>query len=238
MTTHIAMLLYPGVTQLDLTAPFELFHRIPDTKVHVVWKDTNPVFADSGLGLLPTVAFRDAPPADVLFVPGGYGQIDLIGDEEVIEFLREKGAQAKYVTSVCTGSLLLGVAGLLRGYQAATHWAYMDLLPIVGATPVHARVVVDRNRITGGGVTAGIDFGLTIVAQLAGAEYARRVQLMIEYDPAPPFQSGHPRVADAATVESVRHALAAVHQRRQAELHRVMRTQSERGEATGEEAMA
>jgi cyclohexyl-isocyanide hydratase len=222
MTTHIAMLLYPGLTQLDLTAPFEIFHRMPDTKVHLVWKDTKPVFADSGLGLLPTATLDDAPPADVLFVPGGYGQIDLIGDEEVVDFLRRQGAQARLVTSVCTGSLLLGAAGLLRGYQAATHWAYMDLLPIVGATPVHSRVVVDRNRITGGGVTAGIDFALTIVGQMAGPEYARRIQLMIEYDPAPPFQSGHPRVADPATVHSVKHVLAAIHQRRLAELDRVM----------------
>ncbi|HEY3592857.1 MAG TPA: DJ-1/PfpI family protein [Polyangiaceae bacterium] len=220
MTTHIAMLLYPGVTQLDLTAPFELFQRMPDTKVHVVWKDTKPVFADSGLGILPTASFDDVPLADVLFVPGGYGQIDLIGDAEVLGFLRRQGERAKYVTSVCTGALLLGAAGLMRGYRAATHWAYMDLLPLVGATPVHERVVVDRNRITAGGVTAGLDFGLRIVAEIAGVEHAERVQLMIEYDPAPPFQSGHPRVASGAVVESVKRALAAVHERRREALQR------------------
>jgi cyclohexyl-isocyanide hydratase len=223
MTTHIAMLLYPGVTQLDLTAPFELFHRLPDTKVHVAWKNTQPVYADSGLGIVPTTSFADVPPADVLCVPGGYGQIDLLGDAEVLGFLRRQGEQAKYVTSVCTGALLLGAVGLLQGYRAATHWAYMDLLPIVGATPVHERVVVDRNRITAGGVTAGIDFGLRVAAELAGADVAKRAQLMIEYDPAPPFQSGHPRSADPALVDSVRRTLAKVHERREERLRELTR---------------
>src|SRR5262249_55899650 len=153
---------------------------------------------------VPTVSFVDMPQADVLCVPGGYGQIDLLGDAEVLGFLRRQGEQAKYVTSVCTGALLLGAAGLLQGYRAATHWAYMDLLPIVGAIPVNERVVVDRNRITAGGVTAGIDFGLRVVAELSGVEVAQRTQLMIEYDLAPPFQSGHPRSAHPALVESVK----------------------------------
>lgn len=208
MTTHFGMLLYPGLTQLDLTGPFELFHRVPDAKVHLLWKEVTPVFADSGLGLLPTTALRESPAIDVLFVPGGRGQGALMKDPEVLRFLREQGERARYVTSVCTGALLLGAAGLLRGYRAATHWAYMDLLPSVGATPVHERVVVDRNRITAGGVTAGIDFGLRLVAELVGENAARRAQLMIEYDPAPPFESGHPRVADPALVESVRKAFA------------------------------
>lgn len=223
MTTHIAMLLYPGVTQLDLTAPFELFHRLPDTKAHVVWKDTKPVFADSGLGILPTASFDDVPAADLLFVPGGYGQIDLLDDAEVLAFLRRQGEQAKYVTSVCTGALLLGAAGLLQGYRAATHWAYMDLLPIVGATPVHDRVVIDRNRITAGGVTAALDFGLRVAAEIAGTQVAERVQLMIEYDPAPPFRSGHPRSADPKLVDSVKRTLATVHERRKAALETLSR---------------
>lgn len=219
MTTHIGMLLYPGLTQLDLTAPFELFHRIPDTKVHLAWRDTSPVFADSGLGLLPTTAFADVPQVDVLFVPGGGGQVNLMTDAEVLGFLRQQAARARYVTSVCTGALLLGAAGLLRGYRAATHWAYMDLLPSVGAIPVDERVVVDRNRITAGGVTAGIDFGLRVVAELAGVETAKRAQLMIEYDPAPPFRCGHPRVADPATVDAVKRAFAEVVAKRARQLN-------------------
>ncbi len=208
MTLHIGMLLYPGLTQLDLTGPFELFGRIPGANVHLAWKDTKPVFADSGLGLLPTTTLADLPPVDVLMVPGGAGQLDLMTDAEVLGFLRTQGARAKYVTSVCTGALLLGAAGLLQGYRATTHWAYADLLRTVGATFVDERVVVDRNRITAGGVTAGIDFGLRIVAELRGDAAAKRAQLLIEYDPAPPFRSGHPRVAAPALVQDVKRALA------------------------------
>jgi cyclohexyl-isocyanide hydratase len=208
MTLQIAMLLFPGLTQLDLTGPFEVFSRIPDARVHLAWKDTQPVVADSGLTILPTAAFSDVPPADVLFVPGGAGQLELLQDELVMGFLRKQGERARYVTSVCTGALLLGAAGLLRGYRAATHWAYMDLLPSVGATPVHQRVVVDRNRITAGGVTAGIDFGLRVVAELAGTDRAQRMQLMLEYDPEPPFRAGHPRVAPAELVAAVKHDLS------------------------------
>jgi len=134
--------------------------------------------------------------------------VAFLADDVVLGFLREQGSRARYVTSVCTGALLLGAAGLLRGYRAATHWAYMDLLPKVGAIPVGDRVVVDRNRITAGGVTAGIDFGLRVMAELAGEVTAKRAELMMEYDPAPPFRSGHPRIADAALVEAAKRALA------------------------------
>jgi cyclohexyl-isocyanide hydratase len=202
------MLLYPRLTQLDLTGPFELLHRVPGAKVHLVWKSTAPVRAYSGLELVPTTAFAACPPLDLVFVPGGTGVDELLADAEVIDFLRTKGEGARYVTSVCTGALVLGVAGLLVGYRAATHWAYMDPLPLVGAIPTHERVVVDRNRITAGGVTAGIDFGLRIVAELAGEEFAKSTQLAIEYDPGPPFRSGHPRTADPAIVEGVKSAFA------------------------------
>ena len=208
MTTHIGMLLYPGLTQLDLTGPFEVLHRLPDARVHLVSASLDPVFADSGLGLLPTTTLSDCPPLDVLFVPGGRGQVALMGDPAVLGFLRQQGAAARYVTAVCTGSLLLGAAGLLDGYEAVTHWAFMDLLPAFGARPVERRVVVDRNRITGGGVTAGIDFGLRLCSELAGDEVARAIQLGLEYDPQPPFQSGHPRVADPVLVAAVRARLA------------------------------
>jgi len=210
MTLHIGMLLYPGLTQLDLTGPFELMHRIPDARVHLLWKDLQPVRADSGLGLLPTTVLADCPPLDIVFVPGGNGQRALMGDPDVLGFLREQGRTARYVTSVCTGSLVLGAAGLLDGYAATSHWAFVDLLPMFGARPAPGRVVVDRNRITAGGVTAGIDFGLRLVAELAGEAHAKALQLGLEYDPDPPFRSGHPSVADPALVAELRARFAAL----------------------------
>jgi cyclohexyl-isocyanide hydratase len=208
MTLQIGMLLYPRLTQLDLTGPFEVLHRVPDVKVHLVWKDTQPVHSDSGLGMLPTTSFADCPPLDVVFVPGGHGQVALMSDPVVLDFLRRHGRTARYVTSVCTGALVLGAAGLLDGYNAATHWAFVELLPAFGARHVAGRVVVDRNRITGGGVTAGIDFALRLAAELAGEDIAKAIQLGLEYDPAPPFASGHPDVADPALVAQVRARLA------------------------------
>jgi cyclohexyl-isocyanide hydratase len=208
MTTHIGMLLFPRITQLDLTGPLELFHRVPDAKVNLLWKDLDPVRTTSGMRILPTATLADSPPVDVLVVPGGYGTADLLDDQVVLDWLRTQARAARYVTSVCTGALLLGAAGLLQGYDAATHWAYMDLLPCFGARPVRRRVVVDRNRITAGGVTAGIDFGLRIVAALAGEETAQAIQLGLEYDPEPPFTTGHPDRAPAATVQRVTDLLA------------------------------
>jgi cyclohexyl-isocyanide hydratase len=216
MTFHIGMLLYPGLTQLDLTGPFELLHRIPDAQVHLVWKDLQPVRADSGLTILPTTTIADCPPLDLVFVPGGSGQLPLMADAVVLGFLREQGRAARYVTSVCTGSLLLGAAGLLEGYAATTHWAFVELLPMFGARPAAGRVVVDRNRITAGGVTAGIDFGLRVIAEVAGEDRAQAIQLGLEYDPAPPFRCGHPSVATAALVAQVRAQLAPLIQARAA----------------------
>jgi cyclohexyl-isocyanide hydratase len=204
MALHIGMLLYPGFTQLDLTGPFEVLHMVPGAQLHLVWKSLEPVEADSHLAVLPTTTFEGCPALDVLFVPGGRGQMALMRDEETLGFLRAQGRSARYVTSVCTGALLLGAAGLLEGYEAATHWAFMDLLPNYGARPVRRRVVVDRNRITGGGVTAGIDFGLRLAAELAGENVAKAIQLGLEYDPEPPFRSGHPDLAEPSLVERVR----------------------------------
>jgi cyclohexyl-isocyanide hydratase len=204
MTTHVGMLLYPGLTQLDLTGPFEILHRVPDTEVHLVWKTVGPVVADSKLGLASDTSFDGCPPLDVVFAPGGSGQAALMQDGEVLSFLAAHGKRARWVTSVCTGALILGAAGLLEGYDAATHWAFMDLLPMFGARPVRKRVVVDRNRVTGGGVTAGIDFGLRLAAELAGEVVAKTIQLGLEYDPAPPFRSGHPDVAEPEIVAMVR----------------------------------
>jgi cyclohexyl-isocyanide hydratase len=183
------------MTQLDMTGPFEVFARIPNTRIHLVWKRIEPVVSDVGLTLVPTMTFADCPRLDVICVPGGPGQIDLMEDREVIEFVRRQGANARYVTSVCTGALVLGAAGLLRGYKAATHWASMDNLEHFGAIPIKARVCIDRNRITGGGVTAGIDFGLVVASQLTDRATAEKIQLYMEYDPAPPFSAGAPDTA-------------------------------------------
>lgn len=208
MTLQIGMLLFPQITQLDLTGPIELLHRLPDSAMHVVWKDTGPVRSASGLHLVPTTTLQDCPKLDLLLVPGGAGTAELIGDAAVLDWVGAQGRQARYVTAVCTGSLLLGAAGLLDGYEATTHWAYMDILPTFGARPVRKRVVVDRNRITAGGVTAGIDFGLRLLAELAGESTAQAVQLALEYDPEPPYRSGHPDVAPASVVDRVRALMA------------------------------
>jgi cyclohexyl-isocyanide hydratase len=208
VTIHVGMLLFPALTQLDLTAPFEVLHRLPDAEIHLVWKDKGLVASTGGISIAPTTTLAECPKLDVLFVPGGRGQIALTNDDEVLSFLAKQGATAKYVTSVCTGSLLLGAAGLLDGYDATTHWAYMDFLTVFGARPVKKRVVVDRNRITAGGVTSGIDFALRLSAELAGEDHARSVQLGLEYDPAPPFDSGHPDRADPAIVGRMRASYA------------------------------
>jgi cyclohexyl-isocyanide hydratase len=204
MALHIGMLLFPGLTQLDLTGPFEVLHRVPGAEVHLLWKTLDPVAADSKMRFLPDTTLAACPPLDVLFVPGGAGQNALMQDREALEFLAAQGRAARYVTSVCTGSLLLGAAGLLDGYEAATHWAYMELLPLFGARPVRKRVVIDRNRITGGGVTAGIDFGLRLAAELASEGFAKGVQLALEYDPEPPFHCGNPASADPEILAAVR----------------------------------
>jgi cyclohexyl-isocyanide hydratase len=204
MAVEIGMLLFPGLNQLDLTGPFEVLHRVPDARVHLVWKEIAAVRADSGLELCPTATFAGCPPLDVLFVPGGFGQWEVQTDEKALAFLRLQGAQARFVTSVCTGALVLGAAGLLEGYQATTHWAYVDLLRAFGARYLGGRVVEDRNRITGGGVTAGIDFGLRLMARLAGKPAAQMTELQLEYAPAPPFQCGTPEMAGPALTAAVR----------------------------------
>lgn len=201
---HIGFLLFPRVTQLDLTGPAQVLSRVPNARVHLVWKTTEPVPTDVGFSLLPTTTFADCPPLTVLCVPGGFGIADQLEDDETLDFLRRQGAQARYVTSVCNGSLVLGAAGLLRGYRSACHWMWRHHLASFGATPVAERVVKDRNRISGGGVTAGIDFGLSLAAELAGEDVARMLQLAFEYDPQPPFDCGTPDKAGPALVERLR----------------------------------
>jgi cyclohexyl-isocyanide hydratase len=197
---EIGMLLYPKLTLLDLIGPQTVFSWFANT--HLVWKSTEPVFSDTGIAVTPTATFATCPrELDILFVPGGFGQNQLMHDAEVLAFLADRGAQAKYVTSVCSGSLLLGAAGLLRGYKATSHWSVLEALRAYGAEPTASRVVVDRNRATGGGVTAGIDFGLVLLAKLRGDEAAKLTQLAMEYDPEPPFKSGSPKTAEPAIVK-------------------------------------
>jgi cyclohexyl-isocyanide hydratase len=208
MSLDITFLLYPGVTQLDLTGPFEVLSRLPEARIHLVWKSLEPVFSDSGLILTPTSTFEKTRGADVLCVPGGAGQIDLMEDKEVIDFIRQVGTDAPFVTSVCVGSFLLGAAGLLEGYRATTHWASLPLLSHYGAQPVSERVVRDRNRITGGGVTAGIDLALAIVETIVSPELTEQIRLGLEYDPPARAPGGHPRSARPAITEGLKQQFA------------------------------
>lgn len=201
----IAMLVHPDMVLLDLVGPQTVFSLLM-AKIFLVAKAAGPVGTDVGVAIAPTTTFADCPEAvDVLFVPGGLkGTVAAMDDPDVLAFLARRGRTARYVAGVCTGTLLLGAAGLLRGYRATSHWYVRDLLPLLGATPTAERVVVDRNRITGGGVTAGLDFALTLAAALRGEAYARRIQLVLEYDPRPPFVAGTPEQAGATAADDVR----------------------------------
>jgi cyclohexyl-isocyanide hydratase len=217
----IGMLIFPKLTQLDMTGPYEVLARLPNTTVHLVAHTLDPVTTDRGLKIVPTTTFADCPPLDVLMVPGGPGQQDLMEDETALEFLRRHAGTAKYVTAVCTGSLVLGAAGLLKGKRATTHWAAIDHLTSLGAIPVSERVVVDGNVVTGAGVASGIDFALKLAAILEGEDVARQIQLQIEYDPAPPFDSGSPRTAAPAIVAALRARLAPLNEQRREVARRV-----------------
>jgi len=209
MALQIGILVFPGVQQLDLTGPYEVFASLPEAKVHLIWKDRAPINSATGLVLGPTMTFSECPALDVICVPGGGGVNALLQDAEVLAFLRAQAARARYVTSVCTGSLVLGAAGLLKGRKATTHWFSHDFLEKFGAIPVHGRVVRDGNLITAGGVTAGIDFGLAVVAELAGQAQAEAIQLALEYAPAPPFDAGSPDTAPASVLKRVTERSAA-----------------------------
>ena len=198
---HIVFLLFDGITQLDFTGPAQFLARMPGAVIHTAAKRVQPIETDSGFAILPSCNFTDCPQADLICVPGGFGTKDVIGDAETLQFLRDQAAGAQYVTSVCTGSLALGAAGLLDGKRATSHWAYTSLLEKFGATHEKARVVKDGNVITAGGVTSGIDFALTVIAEIAGQQFAEAVQLGLEYDPRPPFSSGNPEEADPKLVQ-------------------------------------
>ncbi len=199
---NIVFLLFPNLTQLDFTGPLQVLSRLPDANVALAAKTMDAVATDSVLTLNPTHDFETCPQADVFCIPGGFGIDDAMRDEATIDFVRRQALGAKYVSSVCTGAFILGTAGLLGGKKATTHWAYHDELTRVGAEPVKARVVRDENLFTGGGVTAGIDFAFTLMAEIAGEDHARAVQLGLEYDPAPPFDAGVPGKAAPETLKN------------------------------------
>ena len=216
MTLQVGILVFPNVQQLDLTGPYEVFVSVPGAKVHLIWKDRAPLSSATGLVLTPTMTFAECPRLDVLCVPGGKGINALLEDAETLGFLRAQAARARYVSSVCTGALVLGAAGLITGRRATTHWAAHDLLAKFGAIPTQGRVVRDGNLFTAGGVTAGIDFGLTMVAELLGEAQAQTIQLGHEYAPAPPFAAGTPETAPPAVLAAAKERLAPMRKEREA----------------------
>lgn len=220
MSFHFGLLVFPGVQQLDLTGPYEVFASLPGARVDLIWKTLAPVRSATGLPLTPTTTLAECPPLDVLCIPGGGGINALLNDETVLDFLRRQAPLVRYLTSVCTGSLVLGAAGLLNGKRATTHWNAHDFLSHLGAIPVKERVVQDGSLITAGGVTSGIDFGLTVVAALTSRAEAETIQLSLEYAPSPPFRSGTPEEATPAIVAEARRRTAASRAEREAILLR------------------
>jgi cyclohexyl-isocyanide hydratase len=201
---NVGFVIFPELTQLDFTGPQQVLARLPQSAMHIIAKSASPVPSDSGLSLVPTHTFENCPRLDLICLPGGStGVVRAMGDRETIEFIRRQSTSAKYVTSVCTGAFILGAAGLLKGRRATTHWAFTELLPLVGATHEKARIVKDGNVITAGGVTSGIDFGLSMVAEIAGETMAHSIQLGLEYNPDPPFDAGHPDCAPDAAKDTV-----------------------------------
>lgn len=218
------MLVFPNLTQLDLTGPYEVLARLPGAETLLLWKDLEPVRSEHGLTILPMATLSECPPLDLVLVPGGAGINPLLEDAEVLAFVRRAAVGARYVVGICTGSLVLGAAGLLRGRRAGTHWMSRDLLRAFGAEPVAERVVRDGNLFTGGGVTAGIDVALSVAAEIAGQAAAEAIQLAIEYDPDPPFASGSPETADPAVLAAV---LARAEPRQRDRVARVARAAAE-----------
>ena len=196
MSFRIGILIFPDIMQLDMSGPHEVFTKLPNTEVLLIWKTLDPIVAGGGMRILPDVTYETCPDLDLICIPGGAGMNLLLNDPETLDFIREKAATARYVTSVCTGSLVLAAAGLLKGKRAACHWMSRDMLSELGAIPDSSRVVIDGKFISGGGVTAGIDFGLTVAAEIFGEDVAKSIQLGIEYNPQPPFNAGSPDLAD------------------------------------------
>lgn len=209
MAFRIGILIFPDIMQLDMTGPHEVFTKLPDTEVLLIWKTLEPVTAGGGMRILPDVTFETCPHLDLICIPGGGGMNPLLNDLETLEFVRGKASKARYVTSVCTGSLVLAAAGLLTGKRSACHWMSREMLSEFGAIPDPARVVIDGNYISGGGVTAGIDFALTVAAEVFGEDVAKSVQLGIEYNPKPPFDAGSPETAGPEVENAARKAAEA-----------------------------
>ena len=201
---HIGILIFPAVTQLDATGPAQVLARTPGATLHMIWKTRDPVKTDAGFSIVPTTTLADCPQLDVICIPGGAGQIDLMNDAETLAFVAAQGAKARYVTSVCTGSLVLGAAGVLEGKRATSHWAYRDELTQFGATPVAERWVEDGKIVTAAGVSAGIDMALHLVSRMFDENVAKAVQLGVEYDPDPPFDAGSPEKAGPELTEFIR----------------------------------
>ncbi len=220
-TISVGFLAFPDMTQLDMTGPLQVFAGVPGVRPLVIGKTLDPVCCQGGLRLLPDTSIADCPALDAIVVPGGPGVLALMEDEAVLAFLRRSAAAARYVGSVCTGALVLGAAGLLKGRRATTHWGWLDLLAPLGAIPVSERVVRDGNLFTGGGVTAGIDFALTMVAELSGRDVAEGIQLGIEYAPSPPFDSGRPDLARPEVLTAARQRMTAMRAGREAVVGRV-----------------
>ena len=206
----VAFLLFPHVTQLDLTGPAQILSRLGNAKIDLVWKRIESVPTDSGFPLFPTASLSDVSHADILCIPGGFGTLNMMEDPEILDWVRHVATNAQWVTSVCTGSLILAAAGLLTGYRATCHWASLHQLEWFGAIPTLERTVFDRNRVTGGGVTSGIDFALNLISKIRGEEHAKFVQLSVEYDPQPPFDSGSPSKANPRAIATY-HRLVATH---------------------------
>jgi len=223
---QVGMLCYPRLTQLDLTGPYEVLSRMPDAEVHILWKDTAPVKTERGFCIVPTLSLPESPNLDVLVVPGGLGQQDLMDDDEVLSFLRKQVECARYLVSVCTGLLLLAAAGLLRGYRATCHWMFLLLLEPLGAIPIQERVIIDRNRITAAGVSAGIDRALQLVSLLGGQEVAQAIQLQIEYDPHPPFRCRSPNTAPENLVRRITEESQTVLDARRATIQRLSKART------------
>jgi cyclohexyl-isocyanide hydratase len=201
---QIGFLIYPGIIQLDVMGAYQVLAFPPNTQVHLLWKTLSPVVSNEGLVLAPTTTLAECPSLDVICIPGGgIGQVEVMGDIEILNFLKQQSTTAQYVTSVCTGSLILAAAGLLQGYKATCHWAFRDQLAMLGVEVVPQRVVIDRNRVTGAGVTSGIDFGLTLLKLLHGEQVAKMTQLMMEYTPEPPFNAGTSETAGEEVVRSL-----------------------------------
>lgn len=212
---HIGFVVFPAITQLDMSGPYEVFTSLPGAVIHLVWKTRAPVVAGGGMLVTPNTTFDECPQLDLICIPGGSGVNALMNDDATLAFIRRQAAGARYVTSVCTGALVLGAAGLLAGKRAASHWMSREMLADFGAIPVAARVVTDGNVITGGGVTAGIDFALTIAAQVFTPDVAQGIQLGLEYDPQPPFNAGSPENAGPTLVATARAKAAARQAERQ-----------------------